>query len=738
MKFPIGMGISLNNMAMSNPDPGNLYTWVATTGNDTTGDGTYRNPYATLYKAHSLTLTGTKATIYVRSGTYSETYFRLTKAYTWIAYGGTVTLKASDTNYVVYASGTATASMNGFTIDREGVNSYSVFFFNSTTTNKTFTNCTFINPHATKQHVMIPTTCDALTFSGCTFNGNCVNAIYFNNNANTNSFAITNCTFNGTHTNTLHFYATGTAVTTVTLSGNTFNYAGGRGIYIQKRVVINGSNNTVNYVGDVTASSFAEIYTSGTYTGTFKFNDSVINFNSYSWGTNESYAVFSFGGANNAIDFEFCNNVISGTNVSAKNAILYYSDQASFKVNNNIVDLHYTTALREVFDFQQPTKDNTGVAECKNNLIKARMSYNALGFGNDASGTGDNRIKNLIVEGNVLYLNRYYDNAYTYAQHSIFFGFQTGYICRYNTVYGGGYGIVCKHDNEHAMATGGVFYNTFIDCNTAIYDKGLSDLLIYGNTVINTLTQNNSLVVVQRNADIGGVADISGCKLRNNIVYSAIATNKALIAIGAAGNATSDYNMLNTASAYACTEASTNYTFANWQALGYDTNSVYDTPELNNIASMETADVNPKIDSNVIGVGENLGADYMIGIGSTSSGTAIVSAYQHLLWDMGSHITNGLIPPVAIAGEALSDTDVLANWNEVSDKGLTAYRVDLSTHADFSDYVVDDLAVIPPAESQIFNELTAETTYYYRVRSVINGITSSHSNIISVTTLPIP
>jgi hypothetical protein len=74
-----------------------------------------------------------------------------------------------------------------------------------------------------------------------------------------------------------------------------------------------------------------------------------------------------------------------------------------------------------------------------------------------------------------------------------------------------------------------------------------------------------------------------------------------------------------------------------------------------------------------------------------------------------------------------------ANWTNVP--GASSYRLDVSTSSSFGTYVsgYNDRTVL--GNSQIVTGLTANTFYYYRVRSY-NGNSSGNSNVIKAKTKP--
>ena len=77
-----------------------------------------------------------------------------------------------------------------------------------------------------------------------------------------------------------------------------------------------------------------------------------------------------------------------------------------------------------------------------------------------------------------------------------------------------------------------------------------------------------------------------------------------------------------------------------------------------------------------------------------------------------------------------NEQDLPANWNAVN--GSTSYRLDVSTAANFSSFVQQDVTV--NGTNHAITGLTAGTTYHYRVRAVNATGPSANSNAINVAT----
>ncbi len=99
-------------------------------------------------------------------------------------------------------------------------------------------------------------------------------------------------------------------------------------------------------------------------------------------------------------------------------------------------------------------------------------------------------------------------------------------------------------------------------------------------------------------------------------------------------------------------------------------------------------------------------------------------------------INPALGAPVATAANNISPTSFKANWSFVS--GATGYHLDVSTSSGFGSFVTG-YNNLPAGNFAEFNVtgLSANTTYYYRVRASNAQGTSPNSNTITVNTPPI-
>jgi len=84
---------------------------------------------------------------------------------------------------------------------------------------------------------------------------------------------------------------------------------------------------------------------------------------------------------------------------------------------------------------------------------------------------------------------------------------------------------------------------------------------------------------------------------------------------------------------------------------------------------------------------------------------------------LGMRGESGSVPlaPIATAATGVGQTSFTANWNAFA--GASYYLLDVSTSSSFSSFVLQDQVVFAPTTAYVVIGLTANTTYYYRLRA---------------------
>ena len=300
------------------------------------------------------------------------------------------------------------------------------------------------------------------------------------------------------------------------------------------------------------------------------------------------------------------NSYISGSNVGVL-ALMNISGATSpktVKLYNNI------------FEFTQP----------KNYTIK---------IGEETSGPTNNFYDGAEIIGNKLTGIGNFPVSGS-STHGLFVGFSKNSIIKYNNVTNSIYGIINKSqymDNSNGV----IAYNLIKNSKYGVICKGIAGTKIYNNTFYSD-NKGGSVFIAAYKHDDGGNGS-TGTIIKNNIFYADGDINM----IGIDDEASkigfvSDYNVFYVTPGSPSLHfrvwngsSSQSISFAQWQALGYDTHSVVMNPGLDPITL---------IPANAVQHAANLGSAYSTGIdpSNTWNRNATVTKTQGATWQNGAFV----------------------------------------------------------------------------------------------------
>ncbi len=227
--------------------------------------------------------------------------------------------------------------------------------------------------------------------------------------------------------------------------------------------------------------------------------------------------------------------------------------------------------------------------------------------------------------------------------HGLFAGNNINAVIKYNYLDHVPMGIIRKSASNMTNTDGGIAYNIVKSGAVAINVKGMSNVYIYNNTLYTDRTTSETwrgLIDIYTNTDVSPISVSHGTKIFNNIFYTKYQTY--CIQIDDAESLTgleSDYNIFYCESGTPlfdyCGSAKT---FAQWQALGYDTHSVVINPNFKDFINFVPA---ARLD-----YGTDLGSTWKDGLsvnarwGTTDPATTA----QNGKWQVGAVLYNEVTP----------------------------------------------------------------------------------------------
>jgi len=580
--------------------------WVDPINGNNGNSGSYDSPYLTTEYVSTITLSND--TVYVKTGLEKNSNFFIhNDTYKYFAIGDYKLISTSAT-FIASVSGVG-AEIHGFDMDGESATSIGVRFSG---TNQKLKNSRLSN-----------ITSRAIEFTGgngCVTESN----TFINNQANID-IRINNYTYKGIE-----------------------NFANNNTEHLSPTITDN-SNLSEKWLKKINGWIFTLINSNEI---TIKYSDITGYVNSHSNATDSGLVIFEGNTVKAIADIPLIGVAnIASINIKYKwiikdnyfnydtfqNTAIQLFNQDSVIIDGNLFDGIGTGAIEALTVDNRLGADTLKSCVVKNNEIHIRGDQGSdlyvIQIGNQSIDGSDELIKGAIVENNKIIGSGFYTG--TPSTHGIFITRSQDATVRYNYCEGVGLGLVFKGVpfDQNALCS----YNILKNCKTGIDIKGYDSLKVYGNTIYNDSTYSSfGISVILNPSEFDSTSN--NCDIRNNIIYDASpsGTYDVIYLEDGTTGTVSNYNVFLTDNNILASNGIVDYTFPQWQSLGYDANSFNTDPNLKS-----TTELWPVSPSDAIGNGDILSSTYNTGLDTTSVWTDdVVTTTQKSLWSIGSYVVS--------------------------------------------------------------------------------------------------
>jgi len=294
-----------------------------------------------------------------------------------------------------------------------------------------------------------------------------------------------------------------------------------------------------------------------------------------------------------------------------------------------------------------------------NSITSSNITGYMLQAGDEGISSTNNNLDNAIITGNKFVWKGTDMKSIT---HGLFDAHNINTIIKYNYLDHVPMGIIRKSANNMVNTSGGVAYNIVKSGAVGINIKGMSNVNVYNNTMYTDRTTSETwrgLIFIYTNKDITPYSVSHGTKIYNNIFYTKHQTYCIQIddpesAIGLE----SDYNIFYCESGtpvfYYC---GSRKTFAEWQALGYDTHSKVINPNFKDLVNF--------VPTARLDYGKDLGSGWAKGLSVNArwGTTDPETANQNGKWQLGAIVYEEIVseptpPPVPVySGSVINEAN---------------------------------------------------------------------------------
>ncbi|MDX9946214.1 MAG: T9SS type A sorting domain-containing protein [Bacteroidales bacterium] len=273
----------------------------------------------------------------------------------------------------------------------------------------------------------------------------------------------------------------------------------------------------------------------------------------------------------------------------------------------------------------------------RNNSI---TSINSEGYllqaGDEVQNSRNNNLDGMVITGNNFTWNGTDASSIT---HALFTGYNINSSVKYNYLENTPHGILFKSGSPDGFnmtfTSGGAAYNIVKNAKLSLRIKGMNGVRVYNNTFYNDAYTDlsSSIIEIDANNDSSVPSPSLGARIFNNVFYTKYRIPNVRIESWCLNDFESDYNV------FWCEAGPPVFvisgelkTFAEWQALGYDTHSIVVDPGFNN-----TTDFIP---ASRLDYATDLGTEFQTGLSEDAvwSSSDPATASQDGTWQAGARI----------------------------------------------------------------------------------------------------